>query len=73
MGEKKTLRSREERSGNLVSIEPYDNTSGAYYKETPKRSPTNFGAYMTVALVVFLVVLFLGIYDFFQQIWKAFH
>jgi len=73
MGGKKTLRSREERSGNLVSIEPYDNTSEAYYKETPKRSQTNFGAYMTVALTVFLVVLFLGIYDFFQQIWKAFN
>jgi hypothetical protein len=72
MGSKKALRSREERSGNIVSIEPYDNTSNAYYRETPKRAQTGFGAYLTVALIVFLVVLFLGIYDFFLQIWKAF-
>ena len=72
MGSKRLLQSREERTGNLVSIEPYDNTSNAYYRESPKRTQTGFGAYLTVALVVFLVVLFLGIYDFFQQIWKAF-
>ena len=31
------LRNREERGGNIVSIEAYDNTTKAYRKEVPKR------------------------------------
>ena len=55
---KKPLRSREERTHNLVSIEPYDNTSHAYRKEQPKRTETGFGFYLSIAIITFMTILF---------------
>jgi hypothetical protein len=67
---KKNLKSREERGGNLVSIEPFDNTSRAYKKETPKRAETSFGFYLTIAIWVFLVIFLFFIYEMAIETWE---
>ena len=59
----KRLASRRERGGNVVPISPYDNTSNAYKKETPKRAEASFGFYLSLALLVFATVFFLALYD----------
>ena len=63
------LKNRSERSGNLVSIAPYDSTSNAYKKDSRQRPQTDFGAYLTVAILVFLVVFFAGIYELVVETW----
>ena len=63
MGMKTPLKNRSERSGNLVSIAPYDITSNAYKKDSKQSPQTGFGAYITVAILVFLVVFFVGCSD----------
>jgi len=69
MSKKTPLKNRSERSGNLVSIAPYDSTSNGYKKD-PRQSPqTGFGAYLTVAILVFLVVFFVGIYELVVETW----
>jgi hypothetical protein len=67
---KSKLRSREERGGNLVSIEAFDNTSNAYRKETPKRAETSFGFYLTLAVWVFLVIFLFFIYEMAVETWE---
>lgn len=69
MNNKKTLKNRSERPGNLVSVEAYDNTSRAYSKQTNQRPATGFGAYLTIAVLVFLVILFAGIYELVTETW----
>ena len=64
------LRSREERGGNVVSIEAYDNTSNAYRKEVPKRGETSFGFYLTMAVWVFLVIFLFFIYEMAVETWE---
>jgi hypothetical protein len=70
VGNKKKLSNREERGGNLVSIQPYDNTSRAYKKETPKRAETSFGFYLTIAVWVFLVIFLFFIYEMVVETWE---
>ena len=70
MNNGKKLRSRAERGGNLVSIEPFDNTSPAYRKETPKRAETGFGLYLTLAIWVFLIVFVFFIYEMAIETWE---
>jgi hypothetical protein len=69
MNKKVPLKNRSERSGNLVSIQPYDNTSRAYKSEANQRPQTGFGAYLTIAVLVFLVILFAGIYELVVETW----
>ena len=70
MNNGKKLRSRAERGGNLVSIEPFDNTSHAYRKETPKRAETGFGLYLTLAIWVFLIDFVFFIYEMAIETWE---
>ena len=65
----KRLASRQERGGNVVPISPYDNTSNAYKKETPKRAEASFGFYLSLALLVFASVFFLALYDMAVETW----
>ncbi len=69
---KKPLRSREERTHNLVSIEPHDNTSYAYRKEQPKRTETGFGFYLSIAIITFMTILFFSLYDLVVETWVRF-
>ena len=69
---KKPLRSREERSYNLVSIEPYDNTSRAYRKEQPKRAETGFGFYLSIAIITFVTIVFFSLYELVVETWVRF-
>jgi cell division protein FtsX len=64
------LKNRSERSGNLVSIEAHDLTSRAYSKDVNQRPQTSFSAYLTVAVLVFLVIFFAGIYELVMETWK---
>jgi cell division protein FtsX len=64
------LKNRSERSGNLVSIEARDLTSRAYSKDMNQRPQTSFSAYLTVAVLVFLVIFFAGIYELVMETWK---
>jgi cell division protein FtsX len=63
-------KNRSERSGNLVSIEAHDLTSRAYSKDMNQRPQTSFSAYLTVAVLVFLVIFFAGIYELVMETWK---
>ncbi len=64
-----SLKNRSERTGNLVSIEAYDNTSRAYSKEANQKPEIGFSAYLTVAVLVFLVVFFMGLYELVLESW----
>ena len=64
------LKNRSERSGNLVSIEAHDLTSRAYSKDMNQRPQTSFSAYLTVAILVFLVIFFAGVYELVMETWK---
>ena len=66
------MRSREERSYNLVSIEPYDNTSRAYRKEQPKRAETGFGFYLSIAIITFITIVFFSLYELVVETWVRF-
>jgi hypothetical protein len=70
MSGKKPLRSREERTHNLVSIEPHDNTSDAYRKEQPKRAETGFGFYLSLAIITFITILFFSLYELAVETWQ---
>ena len=63
MKPKNKLKNRAERSGNIVSIAPNDLTSHAYKKDTSERPQTSFSAYLSIAILVFMVFIFLGIYE----------
>ena len=67
---KRRLRSREERGGNIVPIDAYDNNSSAYRKETPRRAETGFGFYLTLAVWVFMVILIFFIYEMAVETWE---
>jgi hypothetical protein len=67
---KSRLRSREERGGNVVPIDAYDNTSRAYRKEIPKRAETSFGFYLTLAVWVFMVIFLFFIYEMAVETWE---
>ena len=69
MNQKPPLNNRSERKGNLVPIEAYDNTSRAYSKDSSERPQTGFSAYLAVAVIVFLVVFFIGIYELVVETW----
>ena len=66
------MRSREERSYNLVSIEPYDNPSRAYRKEQPKRAETGFGFYLSIAIITFITIVFFSLYELVVETWVRF-
>ncbi len=66
------MRSREERSYNLVSIEPYDNTSRAYRKEQPKRAEAGFGFYLSIAIITFITIVFFSLYELVVETWVRF-
>jgi len=69
MSQKTPLKNRSERPGNLVSIEAYDQTSRAYSKERNQRPQINFSAYLTIAVLVFLVIFFIWIYELIFDLW----
>ncbi|MEK9772357.1 MAG: hypothetical protein VW576_02220 [Opitutae bacterium] len=69
MSKKSGLQNRSEHPGNLVSIEAHDHTSRAYRKESNPRPEIGFGAYLTIAALVFLVILFAGIYELVVETW----
>ena len=64
------LRNREERGGNIVSIEAYDNTTKAYRKEIPKRAETGFSFYLVLAVWVFLLIFLFFIYEMAVETWE---
>jgi hypothetical protein len=64
------LRNREERGGNIVSIEAYDNTTKAYRKEVPKRGETGFSFYLVLAVWVFLLIFLFFIYEMVVETWE---
>ena len=68
--QRKPLKNRSESTGNLVSIEAHDLTSRAYSKDMNQRPQTSFSAYLTVAILVFLVIFFAGIYELVMETWK---
>ena len=70
MSSRKPLKNREERTHNVVPILPYDNTSNAYRKETPKRTDAGFGFFLSIAIIVFTAIFFLAIYDMVVQTWE---
>ena len=70
MKNKKSLKSREERTHNVVPIEPYDNTSYGYRAEQPKRAETGFGFYLSIAIITFLTIFFFSIYEFAIETWQ---
>ena len=70
VNKKNKLRSREERGGNVVSIEAYDNTSRAYKRETPRRPQTPFSIYLTLALWVFLLIFLFFLYEMAIETWE---
>jgi hypothetical protein len=63
------LKNRSERPGNLVSIQPHDQTSHAYAKERNQSPQIGFGVYLTVAILVFLFIFFAGIYELIMETW----
>ena len=63
MARKTPLRNRGERSGNVTPYVPYDNTSGAYRPEQPRKPETSFSVYLTLAMLVFLVIFFCFVYE----------
>lgn len=67
---KNRLKNRSERRGNLVSIDPYDNTSNAYRKEIPKRAEAGFGLYLTLAVWVFLIIFLFFLYEMAVETWE---
>ena len=72
MAPKKPLRSREERTYNVVSIEPHDHTSNAYRPEQPRRSDMSFGFYLSIAIITFVTILFFSIYELAVESWQRF-
>jgi hypothetical protein len=70
MSIKKPLRSREERTHNVVSIEPYDNTSNAYRPEQPRRPETSFSFYLAIAVITFITIFFFSIYELAVETWQ---
>ena len=64
------LNSREERTHNLVSIQPYDNTSHAYRKEPPSGKDTPFGFYLSISIITFVVIFLIWIYELAIEGWK---
>jgi hypothetical protein len=66
----KPLRSREERSHNVVSIEAYDNTSDAYRPEQPRKPETSFGFYLSIAIITFVTIFFFSIYELAVETWQ---
>ena len=70
MSVKKPLRSREERTHNVVSIEPYDNTSDAYRPEQPRKSDVSFGFYLSIAIITFITIFFFSIYELAVETWQ---
>ena len=69
MNKKTALKIAPKDGGNLVSIEAYDNTSHGYRKEANQRPETRFGAYLTIAMLVFLLILFVGLYELAVETW----
>jgi len=67
---KNRLKNRSERRGNLVSIDPYDNTSNAYRKETPKRAEAGFSLYLTLAVWVFLIIFLFFLHEMAVETWE---
>jgi hypothetical protein len=72
MSERKPLKSREERTHNVVSIEPYDNTSDAYRPEQPRKAETNFGLYLSIAIITVITIFFFSVYELAVGTWQKF-
>ena len=70
MSLRKPLKSREERTHNVVSIEPYDNTSDAYRPEQPRKTETNFGVYLSIAIITVITIFFFSVYDLAVGTWQ---
>lgn len=70
MTKKVSLKSREERTHNVVSIEPYDNTSDAYRPEQPRKPETGFGFYLSIAIITFATIFFFSIYELVVETWQ---
>tara|TARA_B100001093_G_C26192259_1_gene744408 strand:+ start:199 stop:420 length:222 start_codon:yes stop_codon:yes gene_type:complete len=70
MADRKPFKSREERTHNVVSIEPFDNTSDAYRPEQPRKPDTGFGFYLSIALITFITIFFFFIYELAIETWQ---
>ncbi|MBT7650858.1 MAG: hypothetical protein HN553_07785 [Opitutae bacterium] len=70
MAVRKPLKSREERTHNVVSIEPFDNTSDAYRPEQPRKPDTGFGFYLSIAVITFMTIFFFFIYELAIETWQ---
>ena len=70
MAVRKPLKSREERTHNVVSIEPFDNTSDAYRTEQPRKPDTGFGFYLSIAVITFMTIFFFFIYELAIETWQ---
>ena len=69
MNKNSPLNNRSEKKGNLVPIIAYDNTSRGYSNDSSERPQTSFSAYLSVAIIVFLVIFFIGIYELIMETW----
>ena len=70
MTDRKPLKSREERTHNVVSIEPFDNTSDAYRPEQPRKPDTGFGFYLSIAIITFITIFFFFVYELAIETWQ---
>jgi hypothetical protein len=70
MAVRKPLKSREERTHNVVSIEPFDNTSDAYRPEQPRKPDTGFGFYLSIAVITFITIFFFFVYELAIETWQ---
>jgi len=70
MADRKPLKSREERTHNVVSIEPFDNTSDAYRPEQPRKPDTGFGFYLSIAVITFITIFFFFVYELAIETWE---
>lgn len=67
---KPKLASREERTHNLVRIEPHDLTSQAYHREYHRPKESGIGIYLTIAIWVFFILSIFVILELVVGSWQ---
>ena len=70
MAKRKTLKSREERTHNVVPIVPYDNTSQAYHRETSKPTEAGISFYVSIAVWVLFIISIFFLYELAVETWE---
>lgn len=68
----KSLRSREERTHNIVPISPYDVTSQAYHRETPQSKEVGMGFAMSLVMWAFFIAFLFYLLELIVGSWEQF-